>query len=49
VHQYVDRRKNNRMGHGDRRLRSSRGQAEEDTRSQNIEQDGGREKIPVHL
>lgn len=49
MHRNVDHRKDERVGGSDRHLRATRGEAKEDAGGQNVEQQGGREKIPVHL
>ena len=49
MHCNMGRGKNNRMSGGDDHRRSTRGEAEEDARSQNKEQQCGSKKIGIHL
>ena len=49
VHRNVGHSEDKRMGGGDNHLRTPRGEAKEDTGGQNVEQQGCRKKIPIHL
>ena len=49
MHRNVRHSENKGVGGGDDHLRTTRGEAKEDTRGQNEEQQSGREKIRVHL